>query len=73
MTLTMTFPSHLSGSSGTLQAEPGPHCRRGEETVHVAETQRQRGASTFSLQWPRSAAAHRQRGDLGVQQGMIAG
>lgn len=71
-TLTITPPSHPSHSSGALQAEPGPHRRRGEEAVHVAETQRQRGASPVSLQRPWSAAAHRQRGDLGVQQGMSA-
>lgn len=71
--LTPTQPSHPSRSSGALQAEPGPYCRRGEEAVHVAETQRQRGASPVSLQRPRSAAAHRQRGDLGVQQGMMEG
>lgn len=70
--LTLTLPSHPSGPPGTLQAEPGPHSRRGEEAVHVAETQRQRGTSAVSLQRPRSAAAHRQRGDLGVQQGTIA-
>lgn len=69
---TLTPPSHPSRSSGALQAEPGPHRRRGEEAVHVAETQRQRGASLVSLQRPWSAAAHRQRGDLGVQQGMSA-
>lgn len=57
--------SHLCRSSGALQAEPGPHRRWGEEAVHIAETQRQRGASPLSLQWPRSPAAHRQWGDLG--------
>ena len=56
----------VASSSGTLQAELGPHSGRGEEAVHVPETQRQGGAGPLSLQRPRRAPAHRQRRDLGL-------
>lgn len=63
----MLTPSPLlSCFSGTIQAKSGPHSGRSEEAVHVAETQRQRGASPLPLQRSRGASAHRQRRDLGL-------